>query len=146
MNSDLSEDNFKELCRSGELQYILEQYISDCLSKDTSANGIAPNERNSEQAKAKKQESKKASFPNVAGFCRYLGISTDELEKLSRDFPLQYGRLLSVFEDEALNSGLSPTLLSAYLKKRIGYEGAKKSTCDGQIRISFEHDILEDGE
>ena len=82
----------------------------------------------------------------MAGFCRYLGISTDELERLSRDFPVQYGRLISVFEDEALNSGLSPTLLSAYLKKRIGYEVAKKSACDEQIRISFEHDILEDGE
>ena len=118
---------------------MLEQYISDCVSV------TAPDERNSEQAKAKKQESKKASFPNVAGFCRYLGISTDELERLSREFPQQYGRLLSVFEDEALNSGLSPTLLSAYLKKRIGYENARKPNDDGQIRISFEHDIFEDG-
>ena len=48
---------------------------------------------------------------------------------------------------EALNADVSPTLLSAYLKKRLGYEkNAGSEICDGQLRVIFEHDITEDGE
>jgi hypothetical protein len=37
--------------------------------------------------------------------------------------------------------------LSAYLKKRLGYEkNDSKVSSDGQMRIVFEHDIIEDGE
>ena len=59
--------------------------------------------------------------------------------------------LCAMFEDEALNSGLSATLISAYLKKHLGYgdkaETASKSSMElEQIKLVFEHDIYEDGE
>ena len=54
---------------------------------------------------------------------------------------------LAVLEDEALNSDLSPTLLSAYLKRRLGYDTPARALAQkDQICISFEHDIIEDGE
>ena len=51
---------------------------------------------------------------------------------------------LAILEDEALNSALSPTLVSAYLKKRLGYDGTEKRA-SSQLEISFEHDVFEDG-
>ena len=49
-------------------------------------------------------------------------------------------------EDEALNSGLPPALLSAYLKKRLGYEKELQAVEEMPLQIQFEHDIFEDGE
>ena len=57
-----------------------------------------------------------------------------------------YGKILTVLEDEALNSGLSPALVSSYLKKRLGYDGIKAQESSSQLEIKFEHDIFEDGE
>ena len=74
-------------------------------------------------------------------------VGTDELELLLKEYPEQYGRILAVLEDEALNSSLSATLVSAYLKKRLHYDtGTAKASYEGQLQISFEHDIMEDGE
>lgn len=63
----------------------------------------------------------------------------------------EYDALCAMFEDEALNSGLSPTLISAYLKRYLGYgerqEATQKSSMElDQIKLVFEHDIYEDGE
>ena len=85
-------------------------------------------------------------FPNLAGFCRFIGISTSELEAFGKDNPNDYGIILTVLEDEALNSGLSPALVSAYLKKRLGYDATKALETSSQLEIKFEHDIFEDGE
>jgi hypothetical protein len=91
------------------------------------------------------------SFPNMAGFCRWLGGGISLVERLREADPEGYDLLCATLEDEALNSSVSPTLLSAYLKRRLGYadkeEGGKKSTeaeCE-QIRLVFDHDIMEDG-
>jgi hypothetical protein len=74
-------------------------------------------------------------------------VSTGELERLGGEYPEQYGRILAVLEDEALNSDLSPTLLSAYLKRRLGYDTPARALAQkDHICISFEHDIIEDGE
>ena len=59
--------------------------------------------------------------------------------------------LCACFEDEALNASNSPTLLSAYLKKRLGYlekqsKGEQSESECGLMRLVFEHDIEEDGE
>ena len=51
-------------------------------------------------------------------------------------------------EDEALNaSSVSPTLITAYLKRRLGYaEKPEASSAEcGDVRVIFEHDITEDG-
>ena len=55
----------------------------------------------------------------------------------------------AMLEDEALNSDMAATLLSSYLKKRLGYGDPtepKHAACDtGDMKIVFEHDVYEDG-
>ncbi len=89
-------------------------------------------------------------FPNLAGFCRYLGMGIESFLLLMKERQEEYDLLCAVFEDEALNSSLSPTLLSSYLKRYFGYGekmGAESaSACElEQLKIVFEHDIDEDG-
>jgi len=93
-------------------------------------------------------------FPNVAGFCRFLGISRRSYEKLGLLYPEEVGVIEAAFEDEALNSvELSVSLLNIYLKARLGYTEAKPekdvgATCSaaGGVKVIFEHDIMRDGE
>lgn len=80
---------------------------------------------------------------NIAGFCRYLGISAARLRELTEGHPEQAGLLMNLFEDEALNSGLSPSLLTSYLKNRLGYGEERQ---DGVVKVTFRHDIMKDGE
>ena len=87
-------------------------------------------------------------LPNPAGFCRFLKKGVDFWDKLRDEDPKLYGVFCAAFEDEALNSDLSPTLLSSYLKKRLGYgeQKASESLADcGPMTRVFEHDINEDG-
>lgn len=81
--------------------------------------------------------------PNMAGFCRFLGMSAARLRELTAKMPEQAGQLQALFEDEALNSKLAPSLLSSYLKARLGY-GEERG--DGDLQITFSHDIMKDGE
>ena len=91
----------------------------------------------------------KGRFPNLAGFCRYLGVGVEALEEIFRGSPEEYGALCAVFEDEALNSELSATLISAYLKQRLGYgepRETKRASCElPEVKLIFDHDIFEDG-
>ena len=145
MNS--TESSPKELFESGGIYSSLEAYLTLCARS-----GFGENEDISSDGKikAKASKSKRAPeccFPNVAGFCRFLGVSTGELERLGGEYPEEYGRILAVLEDEALNSDLSPTLITAYLKRRLGYDAPSRAVAQkDQICISFEHDIIEDGE
>ena len=88
-------------------------------------------------------------FPNLAGFARSLGVGVETLKKFQSKYPDQYGAVLALFEDEALNCSKSPTVLSAYLKERLDFgekkEGGDSFEGDGTMRIVFEHDIGEDG-
>ena len=90
------------------------------------------------------------SFPNLAGFCRYLGCGMSAAEELRVAYPAQYDFVCAALEDEALNFSLSPTVLTAYLKQRLGYgekseaSSAGSAEC-GQLQLIFEHDIEEDG-
>lgn len=86
-------------------------------------------------------------FPNLAGLCRFLGTGLSDIGVFKAEYPQEFDRLLAIFEDEALNSEVSPTLLSAYMKKRMLYsanEGASLSS--EEVRYCFEHDIFADGE
>ena len=135
MNSAENEaGSIKELCRLGKLKNLTEEYVSACYGNK------ADNGSNSKKAPP--------TLPNLAGFCRYVGIGIDELERQLSDFPQEKERLFAVLEDEALNSSASPTVVSAYLKKRLGYEKEAHSVCDtpAQLKIQFEHDIFKDGE
>ena len=93
---------------------------------------------------------KDVRFPNMAGFCRYLGMGVESFRLSMKERQEEYGALLALFEDEALNSGLSATLVSAYLKRHLGYgEKAESgaSVCEAdRVKLIFEHDIYADGE
>ena len=60
------------------------------------------------------------------------------------------GVILAMLEDEALNSDMAATLISPYLKARLGYgevREVKHAAPDtGEVRLVFEHDIYADGE
>lgn len=90
-----------------------------------------------------------ARFPNLAGFCRYCCLGKSELELFADVYPREYELMCSVFEDEALNSDISATLIGAYLKNHFGY-GEKNSDRakveSGEYKLIFEHDIISDGE
>lgn len=91
----------------------------------------------------------KNSFPNLAGFARSLGVGLGDLEKICGKYPEQYDAVLALLEDEALNCGQSPTILSAYLKERLDFgekkEGGAIENGAERLKIVFEHDISEDG-
>ena len=128
----------QKACEVGLIGQLAEEYITSCLFEKQNGEG---------ETSSKKKTTR---FPNVAGFCRYLGISRDKYERISKKYPEEFGELEAILEDEALNSDVSASVLTAYLKKRLGYtEGEKKEKTEletGQIRLIFEHDILSDGE
>ena len=135
-----------ELCEDGRIEELLTDYLKLCTaSEDDSC--LEDNESAPHSKKVKRSGKAAASFPNVAGFCRFLGVGTGELEELAEERPDKHGIILAVLEDEALNSGLSATLISAYLKKRLGYDSSsKQQSGKSQLQIRFEHDVLGDGE
>ena len=114
-----------------ELPHLLDQYLISCR-KDSDEGG------------------KRASlFPNLAGFCRWLGHGRGELEGLQKTHPRIYDFICTVLEDEALNADVSASVLTAYLKQRL-WSGEKEDTTQRvsggeQLQLIFEHDILEDG-
>ena len=119
---------------SGRLEQYLKRYLRECRppSGDASKKGAG-------------------RFPNLAGFCRWLGCGVSQIETLRLTHPEAADWLIAVMEDEALNNGagVSPTLLAAYLKRRLGYaseraEAVAQAEC-GEMRVIFEHDIGEDG-
>ena len=88
-------------------------------------------------------------FPNIAGFARSLGVGLDTLKKVESRYSDQYSAIMALFEDEALNSVKSPTILSAYLKERLDFGEKKEGGAlvnAGDIKLIFEHDISEDGQ
>lgn len=147
MNS--AQGSLSELCENERLDDMLQSYLELCAARKEDSESVPTEEnQNKKRQKARGNETSKASFPNLAGFCRYLGVGTDELEQLAAEYPTEHGKILAVLEDEALNSGLSATLISAYLKKRLGYGNAAilQTQGESQMQIRFEHDIIEDGE
>lgn len=119
------------ICETQTLTELVQQYIDQCRS---------------ETLGAKKHE----RFPNIAGFCRFCGLNGDDLLRLKREHPDSYSAMCLIFEDEALNSDVSASVLSAYLKKRLGYGEDEENTpsCQvgDQLKLVFDHDILSDGE
>ena len=88
-------------------------------------------------------------IPNVAGFCRFTHSTLSDFERLRCTRPEVHGALCAALEDEALNSEMSASILSVYLKLRLGYAGeteeASRVTDTGQLRLIFDHDAYEDG-
>lgn len=127
------------LCKAakkGRLAKLLEKYLEFCQNADGDTD-----------ANKKKHSSR---FPNLAGFCRFLGCGLSEIDRLREEYPEDADYILAVMEDEALNcDAVGATLMSTYFKNRIG--DAKKDKIDetsadcGEVRVFFEHDIGEDG-
>ena len=88
-------------------------------------------------------------IPNVAGFCRFTHSTLSDFERLRHTRPEVHGALCAALEDEALNSEMSASILSVYLKLRLGYSGEEKQetgiTDTGQLRLIFDHNAYEDG-
>ena len=137
MKKRVSRDKLCKLCRSGELWNTVDDYLDTCRSDAT--------EQSVQSGKRPRRQSR---FPNLAGLCRHAQAGIAALGQLRQRYPDEYDRLLAIFEDEALNAELSPTLLSAYMKKRMLYSGddAEESPKKSEVRYYFEHDILSDGE
>ena len=130
---EAKDGDIERACLEERLDALAEEYISFCKSV----------------TETDKKVSKKGSgrFPNVAGFCRYFRIGASEYECLAQKYPAEFEKLYATLEDEALNSDVSPTILSAYMKKRLGYDReSEREISDGQLKIVFDHNIMEDGE
>ena len=138
MSKNENSESLQTACEVGLIGQLAEEYINSCHTERANGEGEAP------------QKKKTVKFPNVAGFCRYLGISREKYERISKKYPEEFGELEAILEDEALNSDISASVLTAYLKKRLGYtDNEKKENTEletGQLRLVFEHDILSDGE
>ena len=125
----MSSDRIDVICRMNLLPDLAERYILSCRADSV---GSKRRER----------------FPNLSGFCRFCGIGVTELSEIKKLYPERYSSLCSVFEDEALNSELSPTVLSSYLKKHLDFSENDASLSEvnaGELRLIFEHDIEKDG-
>jgi hypothetical protein len=135
-----NERPFGRACSNGRIYRLLNNYLRSCAEQGLDD---APKEGGG-RVKSKAV----ARFPNVAGFCRYLKTGTDELPDIAERFPDVRGRILAILEDEALNAVSSPTIVTAYLKRRLGYD-KELIASDGKgasLEVRFEHDIWEDGE
>ena len=134
--SDTNHDPLAEAFHHGQLSRLLEEYVALCHP---------PREADEKAPKGRASPPAGERFPNLAGFCRYLGCATEEWLSMERDYPIPFGRLRAVLEDEALNASLSPTVVGAYLKRRLGYD-KESDTHTEPMSVRFEHDIWEDGE
>lgn len=109
-----------------------EKYIRDCKLTNVECENGKSGER----------------FPNIAGFARTLGVGVSTLKKINGRWPELYGALLALFEDEALNSDRSASVLNSYIKERLNFGEKKEGGAGlhaGNVKLVFEHDISEDG-
>lgn len=86
-----------------------------------------------------KSDGKKPIFANVAGFCRYIGISVGSFMSLKKKYPDDFEIAGAYFEDAALNSGATATLVGLYLRQYgfWGQQAEDETVCD--------HDLYADG-
>ena len=128
-------EGLRAACLHGSARRLLEAYIQSCHELSDGA-----------PSDTKRTAKTGHRLPNLAGFCRYLAIGTEDFRHIADEFPDEISPLFAILEDEALNSGLPPALLSAYLKRRLGYDRVEEDHPSEPLQICFEHDILRDGE
>ena len=129
MASKNDEDIIDGICTKNRLIKLAEKYILGCLDS----------------------ERKKPRLPNICGFFRWLKLSAAALDRLRRLYPEKYRTLLMIFEDEALNSELPPSIISTYMKQSFTRrddeeddDSVSEKGC-GPITLVFDHDIDRDG-
>ncbi|MBQ8849762.1 MAG: hypothetical protein IJ011_05490 [Clostridia bacterium] len=144
MNRKCGVNYLRDTCRRDTLNKALEAYIQSCRCIDEFGTELSDASDGSGRGRSKRGAGR---FPNIAGFCRYYRTGLEELETLADEFPEQIDMLYAFFEDEALNSGISPAVLSVYMKKRLGYDRElTRPSDDSPMTVRFEHDIYDDGE
>ncbi len=77
-----------------------------------------------------------------------LKIGVQDFGIIEESWPDQYGAMLALFEDEALNSDKNATVLNTYIKERLKFGEKKEGGAAlpmGDINVIFEHDISKDG-
>lgn len=84
-------------------------------------------------------DAKKPIFANVAGFCRFAGISVSDFLSLKAKFPNEFEEAGAYFEDAALNSSATATLVGMYLRQ-YGFWGAPMAE-----DVICDHDMYADG-
>lgn len=97
-------------------------YLAECAERDTASN------------------SKKTTFANIAGFCRRAGIPVSKYREFEKLYPEEFGIAAAYFEDAALNSGATASLVSFYLKQ-YGVWGEPQASAE----FECEHDLYSDG-
>lgn len=136
------------LARNGLLFDLVSLYLERCADPVTTPENSASS--GSPSTERTRKNAPTGRFPNLAGFCRFLGVGMARMEALSCEEPEIWDTLCAIFEDEALNSGVSASVLTPYFKKRLGYADHSPPPPtggyeDGAIRLLFDHDIWEDG-
>lgn len=135
----------RKLFAGGRMSELLDGYLRHCGVGEA----VGPEEGEAEGGKSGRRSAhgeRRTRLPNPAGFCRYLSIERSAFGRLESEFPTEIGQIRAVFEDEALNSELSASVLGFYLKYLVGTEEREGGETDGgEILVSFEHDILADG-
>lgn len=114
-----------DLCRKGSPEMLAEQYIDYCLGQD------------------------QPRLPNMAGFFRWMELSAAAKDHFKKNYPEHFQTVRMIFEDEALNSPLPPSIVSSYMKQYFLNERDTPDPVpedDSKITLLFEHDIRHDGE
>ena len=115
------------ICIKGSLIRMAEKYIKFCLT----ANEDRPR------------------LPNICGFFRWLKLGACALDLLKQKYPDKFRTLQMLFEDEALNSPLPPSIVSTYMRQQAFTdlsENGQTADKEGEnITVVFDHDIISDG-
>ena len=142
-----NEKRYKEVRRAfrdGDMQVLLGRYLHACLTPiDYGYADADDGESPADAGKRSKRGEGRGRLPNPAGFCRFLGLDRGAFFRLGEEFPTEVGKILAVFEDEALNSELSASVLGLYLRSLLG--GDEREAEESGISVTFDHDILADG-
>lgn len=109
------------MCRKGSIRKLAEKYIAFCLSDD------------------------RLRLPNMAGFFRWMKLSAAAKDRFQSFHREDCRTVKMIFEDEALNSPLPPSIVSTYVKQYFSTDTDESTEGYGGITLLFEHDIEHDG-
>ncbi len=142
--------------KTQRIYHALAEYIRRCNEKSAGKEPSSDKGDKSDKGKADERKLRtdelslgavlsdgEKSFPNVCGFCRFIGKGTRELmDALSGDGDTA-DRILTVFEDEAFRSGASSAVMTQYLKLLDELRELSrlcKSEQDTRISVFFPHE------
>jgi len=125
---------------------IITDQISDTDAIDKLCAKVGRPERKAERYIAFCLANEQPRLPNMAGFFRWMGLSASARDHFKGSYPQIYRTVKMIFEDEALNSPLPPSIVSAYMKQFFSSEDVTPEDSSRGITLVFEHDIERDGE